>query len=250
MWSITPPIVLSAAAIVFGASVAQRAVGFGSALIAVPLLAFVIPTKSAVVVGFLQGWGLSVFVATRLRHEIRWPAARRLSIGTVVGAPLGVVVLSRVAGNDLRLLLGVSTCLAAGWVIWQSRISGVGSHPSRRPLWTYSMGLLSGVLNTSLATSGPPLVYELRRMGLVDNEFRATISTVFTTANIVGLPLLLIANLVHLQDVWLVLATTPATILGIVVGTYLGTWLRSTAYLWSVDLLLLATGAVTILEAV
>lgn len=240
----------SAAAIVFGAAVAQRAVGFGSALIAVPLLAFVIPTKSAVVVGFLQGWGVSVWVATRLRHEIHWPAARRLSIGTVVGAPLGVLLLSRVAATDLRLLLGVSTCLAAGWIIWQSRIGGAGGRRRRRALWTYSMGLLSGVLNTALATSGPPLVYELRRIGLVDNEFRATISIVFATANIVGLPLLLIADLVHLQDVWLVLATVPATILGLVVGTRLGAWLRSTTYLWSVDLLLLATGAVTIFEAV
>jgi hypothetical protein len=39
---------------VFAASAVQRAVGFGFALFAVPLMAFVVPTKSAVVIVFLM----------------------------------------------------------------------------------------------------------------------------------------------------------------------------------------------------
>ena len=62
------------------------------------------------------------------------------------------------------------------------------------------MGFVSGIINTSLATNGPPLVYELRRTGFHDDRFRATISAVFLLSNLVGLPLLALAGLITASD--------------------------------------------------
>ena len=109
------------AGIVFVAAALQRAVGFGFALLAVPLMAFVVPTKSAVVIVFLNGTVTCAWLALRLRRHIEWPTARRLGLGAIVGAPIGVIILSVISATTLRLALGVTTCLAAVWIIVSSR---------------------------------------------------------------------------------------------------------------------------------
>ena len=68
---------------------------------------------------------------------------------------------------------------------------------------TVSVGFISGVLSTSLATNGPPLVYELRRTGFHGDRFRATISAVFLFSNLIGLPLLALAGLITSCDLTL-----------------------------------------------
>ncbi len=183
------------ALIVFVAAALQRAVGFGFALLAVPLMAFVVPTKSAVVIVFLTGSVTSVWLALRLVHRIEWRTARRLGAGAVVGAPVGVVILSLVSAMSLRLVLGVTTSVAAVWIIVSSRRGSARPVEHKRST-TFGLGVASGVLNTSLATSGPPLVYELRRTGFHGDRFRGTISAVFVISNLIGLPLLALAGLI------------------------------------------------------
>ena len=235
------------AGIVFLSAVLQRAVGFGFALLAVPLAAFVVPTKSAVVIVFLSGWVISWWLAIRLRQWIEWPTARRLTIGCALGAPVGVVILSAVPATALRFALGVSTFLAALWTIVSSRVlrrePAVG-HPA-----TFALGLVSGVVNTSLATGGPPLVYALRRSGLLDDRFRATISVVFVFSNVIGLPLLIVAGLVTSFDVKVAATSLVPCLLGMTAGSVVGRVMRSTHFVWAVDVLLLATGVLTMTKA-
>ena len=235
------------AGIVFAAATLQRAVGFGFALLAVPLMAFVVPTKSAVVIVFLDGTVISAWLAIRLRRRIDWSTTRRLGLGAVVGAPIGVVVLSLVSAVVLRLVLGVTTCLAAVWVIVSSRLVREQVVPRRST--TFVLGLISGVINTSLATSGPPLVYELRRTGFRDDTFRATISSVFLLSNGIGLPLLAVAGLVTRFDLSLAATSFLPCLVGIVAGTWIGERMKPPHFVWAVDLLLLVTGVLTITKA-
>ena len=245
---LTLGVVAASSSIVLAASVVQRAVGFGFALFAVPLMAFVVPTKTAVVVVFLIGGLTSPWVAVRLRSQIDWSTARHLGAGVVVGAPLGVVVLALVSAGTLRLLLGLTTCAAAGWILVSSRLTNARPVVPGRTS-TFTLGLASGVINTSLATGGPPLVYELRRTGFRDDRFRATISAVFVVSNIVGLPLLAAAGLITGTDVALAASTLIPMVVGLAVGGWVGSRMEPGHFLWSVDLLLLATGALTLVKA-
>ena len=246
---ITVGTVTAVAGIVFFAAVLQRAVGFGFALLAVPLLAFVVPTKSAVVIVFLNGTVICAWLVVRLRQDIEWPTTRRLGFGAVVGAPLGVLVLSLVSASTLRLVLGVTTCLAAIWITVSSRL--VKSQPVvPRRSTTFAMGFVSGVINTSLATNGPPLVYELRRTGFQGDKFRATISAVFLLSNVIGLPLLALAGLITAFDLALAASSLIACIVGIVVGSVIGSRMEPPHFALAVDLLLLATGLLTISKAI
>ena len=214
----TPDVVIESSAIVFVAAALQRAVGFGLALIAVPLLAFVVPTKEAVVLVVLVGAVTSVWVAARLRHAVAPRPATLLGTGSVLGAPLGVVVLSVVSAATLRLALGVVTCAAAFWVIVSSRLGAGAATVRAGAPRTISVGFVSGVLSTSLATNGPPLVYELRRTGFRDDRFRGTISAVFVVSNMVGLPLLAATGHVTSSDLVLAAATLLPCVAGIGTG--------------------------------
>jgi len=246
---ITVGIVAAVAGIVFVAAALQRAVGFGFALFAVPLMAFVVPTKSAVVIVFLNGTITCAWLAVRLRRQIEWPTARRLGIGAIVGAPLGVVILSVVSATTLRLALGVTTCLAAVWIIVSSRRMNPEPVVPHRST-TFAMGFVSGVINTSLATNGPPLVYELRRTGFRDDRFRATIAAVFLLSNLIGLPLLALAGLITAFDIVLAASSLVPCMAGIVVGSVISGRMEPRHFAWAVDLLLMATGLLTISKAI
>jgi uncharacterized membrane protein YfcA len=240
---------IEVALIVFVAAALQRAVGFGFALLAVPLTAFVVPTKSAVVIVFLTGAITSIWLATRMVHRIEWRTTRRLGAGAVVGAPVGVVILSLVSPGTLRLVLGVTTSMAAIWIIVSSRRGGARPVEHKRST-TFGLGVASGVLNTSLATSGPPLVYELRRTGFHGDRFRATISAVFVISNLIGLPLLAIAGLITAYDLALAASSILPCIAGFLLGSRIARRLSPARFAWAVDLLLLATGLVTIAKVI
>ena len=241
--------VAAIAGIVFVAAVLQRAVGFGFALLAVPLMAFVVPTKSAVVIVFLNGTVTCAWLTLRLRRQIEWPTARRLGLGAIVGAPIGVIILSAIAASTLRLALGVTTCVAAIWIIVTSRrMNSEPVLPHRST--TFLMGFASGVLNTSLATNGPPLVYELRRTGFHDDRFRATISAVFLLSNLIGLPLLAVAGLITTFDLALAACSLVPCLAGIVVGSGISRRMEPSHFAWAVDVLLMATGLLTISKAI
>lgn len=240
--------VAAVAGIILLAAVVQRAVGFGSALLAVPLMTFVIPTKSAVVIAFLIGTATSAWLFLHFWSQVEWRTTRRLGVGTIMGAPVGVVILSVVSAVALRLTLGVAVCVAAAWIIVSSRRSNrpVAPHAAR----TIVIGAASGVLSTSLATNGPPLVYELRRTGFADDRFRATISAAFMISDFIGLPLLAAAGLISTSDITLAALALPPCVVGISLGAWLSARMQTSHFIRAADLLLLATGAVTIAKAI
>jgi hypothetical protein len=240
--------VAAVSGIVLMAAAIQRIVGFGDALLAVPLMTFVVPTKSAVVIAFLTGTVAIAWLSVRFLPQIEWRTTRLLGAGTIVGAPPGVVILSVVSAVALRLTLGVVVCITAVWIIVSSRRSDrpAAANASR----TIAMGVASGVLSTSLATNGPPLVYELRRTGFADDRFRATISAAFMISNAIGLPLLAVAGQISVFDIKLAAASLVACVIGITLGSWVSGRMQTTHFVWAADLLLLATGAVTIAKVV
>jgi uncharacterized membrane protein YfcA len=241
--------VMAIAGIVFLSAALQRAVGFGFALLAVPLMAFVVPTKSAVIIVFLNGTVTCSWITLRLRRQIEWPTSRRLGLGAIVGAPIGVIILSVVSASALRLALGVTTCIAAIWIIVSSRL--IRAEPVvPRPSTTVGVGFASGVINTSLATNGPPLVYELRRSGFHGDRFRATISAVFLLSDLIGLPLLAVAGLISAVDLGLAASSIVPCLVGIFVGSRITNRMETSHFAWAVDVLLMVTGLLTISKAI
>ncbi len=245
---LTPETFAAVSVIVLAAAAVQRTVGFGSALLAVPLMTLVVPTKSAVVITFLIGTATSTWVCLNLSPHVEWRTTKQLGLGTIIGAPIGVLILSLVSARALRLALGVGVCAATAGIIVSARRSRRPATPSASR--TLVVGVASGVLSTSIATNGPPLVYELRRTGFTDDRFRATISVAFIISDLIGLPLLAVAGLISAFDVVLAAAALVPCVIGIRLGSWFSGRMRTHHFILAADLLLLATGAMTITRAV
>ena len=148
----------------------------------------------------------------------------------------------------IRMVLGLVTCSAAVWMLLPA--TKRRSDLVVRPWVTYGVGAVSGVLNTALATNGPPLVVYLRARGLTVAAFRATISTVFIVSSVVGLGILLVSGAVHVQAVHLFLLTVVPAVLGWTIGSAVASRLRHHHFVRMVDVLLLVSGLLAITKAV
>lgn len=110
------------------ASAAQAATGFGYALVAVPIFALAVDTRTAVIATTALGFFLTASTGYRERAHVQVPTARRVFLSSLVGMPLGLVLLAKLDGRWLSLVIGV-TVLALVVLIWR-RVSpprGVGA---------------------------------------------------------------------------------------------------------------------------
>lgn len=176
-----------AAAVFLLAAVAQAITGFGSALVAVPVLAVAVDPVAAVVAATAVSLVLSSCVAWREREHVDIGPARTLTVAGIVGMPAGLVLVEVVDESSLQ-----------GWIA--------------API----AGLTSGALLTSTGLNGPPLV-----MALVDREtrrFRATLQAVFAVQDVVALAAF--ALLGHLSGAAVILAA--GGVLGLPLGWRFG----------------------------
>jgi uncharacterized membrane protein YfcA len=225
---------------VFFAAFVQIIAGFGFALLSVPLMTLVIEPKLAVVVSSLTGVFVTGWQAYCSRDDADKVLAKRMLIGAYVGMPLGLVVLLTVNDDVLRLLLGATVLVAVVLLAMRVNLDHSG------PRLDYGAGFLSGVLNTSLSTNGPPLVFALQARQLSAVTFRATISMVFALCNILGLALFIGSGQVTRNGLVTAAVTTPAMFVGQLLGYPIRQHVDGEGFRWLV-LVLLAGAAITLI---
>jgi len=235
------------AAIVLISALLQAALGFGFALIAVPLLMIVLPPQTAVICVFLLASVASVLTLRAAKSDVNVGEAKRLSIGAVLAMPLGVILLVSAPSIALRLLLGIVTIAAALWMLFGHEEPKDDHVPSAA--LGYVAGAISGVLNTALSTNGPPLVVYLRHRGLSTQAFRSTISVVFTVSNLVGLVFLALGSAIHKEALVLALLAAPFNLIGWMLGNAWSKHLAPHHFDRVVDVALLVSGIVVLVRA-
>jgi uncharacterized protein len=233
----TAQLIVVGSVVLFAAFV-QIVAGFGFALLAVPLMTLAIEPKVAVVVSTLTGVFVTSWQAYRSRTEADMALVRRMVVGAYVGMPLGLLVFLTVNEDVLRLMLGVAVLVAVVLLAAQVNLHHSG------PRLDYGAGFVSGVLNTSLSTNGPPLVFVLQARQLSAVTFRATITTVFALCNVLGLTLFVVSGKVTHDGLIAAAVTTPAMFVGQLLGYPMRKHVHGERFRWLV-LVLLAAAAVT-----
>lgn len=228
---------------VFAAAFVQVIAGFGFALLCMPIMTLAVPVEQAVVVSTLLGMVSTTSQGWHFRADARRPLVRRLTLAAFVGMPLGLVILNVVDDRTLKVVLGIAVLVATAMLVRRINLSHVGHHLD------YGAGFLSGVLNTSLSTNGPPLVFDLQARHLAPDEFRATITMVFALSNTVGLTLFLIDGKVTVDGLQAALIALPAWALGLALGWPVRKHVHGERFRWMVLVLLFAAGTSTIVFA-
>lgn len=229
-------------AVLFAAAI-HAASGFGFSLMSIPLMSLAIPTRDAVVVGALIGLALNPWQAWAGRHHVDKAAVRDLTIAAYLGMPVGLALFLVVSDRSLQILLGASIVLAVVFLAWQREPSTT----DRR--LEYGAGFLSGALNTSLSTNGPPLVFALQARHVAPDRFRATIAAVFTLCNVGAIVAFVAAGKVDRDGVVAAAVAVPAVIGGQAIGWPLRRRLHARRFRSLVLALLCAAAASAIVSA-
>ena len=118
------------------------------------------------------------------------------------------------------------------------------------PRLDYGAGFISGVLNTSLSTNGPPLVFVLQARQLSATTFRATISTVFALCNILGLTLFIVSGKITRDGLIASGVTIPAMFIGQLLGYPIRKHVHGERFRWLVLVLLVGAAISAIVNAI
>jgi uncharacterized membrane protein YfcA len=170
---------LQVTAVLFLATVIRSAFGFGEALIAVPLLALVLPVEVAAPVAVLVSITVAAVVVAQDWREVHLGSAGWLVFSTLFGIPVGLLILKTVPEAVVKAVLAVV-------IVAFSAYSLVSRHryhlKNDRLAWLFGFG--AGVLGGAYGMNGPPLVVygTLRRWAPAN--FRATLQGYFLPASI------------------------------------------------------------------
>ncbi len=161
-------------------SLAQTVTGFGFSLLAVPPLSLVLEPADAIAVALVLLVVANVTLVASEWTEVDRPATAWLLGGSVVGLPLGLVVLRALSADGLRLAVAVAVLVAVVVVVTGRPALGHG------PVTLLAAGVVAGALTTSLTTNGPPAALALQGRRLPPQQFRPTVGVVIGSTALVG----------------------------------------------------------------
>lgn len=222
----------------------RTALGFGEALVAVPLLALAIPVTTAAPVAVLVSITVAAVVVLRDWHLIHLRSAAHLLLATLVGAPLGLLLLAAAPAAVTKAVLGLVIVGVSGYFL---AVPGRASLTSDRLAWLF--GLAAGVLGGAYGMNGPPLAIYGALRGWRPEHFRATLQGYFLPASIVVMAGYWYAGLWTAAVTSYYLIALPWIVLAIVVGRVAGRRVPVQSFVTIVHAALVVIGLILLTQA-
>lgn len=171
--------------------------GFGSGLIAVPLLALMFPLTLVVPFILLLDFTASLLLGGLNLRKVRWDEAGPLIPFGVAGVALGTTLLVNLPKAPLLMGLAVFVLIFA----IRSLLNLHGEKPVSR-WWAVPASLTGGTVGGLFGTGGPPYVIYLSHRLKDKGELRATFSGVFFLEGLFRIASFLTAGLLMNMEVW------------------------------------------------
>jgi uncharacterized membrane protein YfcA len=216
--------------------------GFGSGLIAVPLLALRFPVTMAVPLLVFLDYVGSASQGIRNRGHIAWREQFPLIPFTFVGVGLGLFVLKSVNATILAKALGGFIIVYAVYQ-WLPLPPLHGSH-----VFIVPCGILGGCVGTLFGTGGPFYVIYFTLRGLEKTAFRATFAMNFLIDGAIRLVAYFLIGLYSQQMLICLLAALPVAGAGLYLGGRIHTGFTPAAFVRLITLLLLGSGVALLLK--
>jgi uncharacterized membrane protein YfcA len=212
--------------------------GFGSGLVAVPLLAHFLPLTFVVPLILVTDFTASILLGLHVRQHARWDEIRPLLPFGLVGVVVGTTLLINVPRTPLLVTLGLIVLIFA----IRSVLNLHGSRIIRR-IWAAPAGLVGGMVSGLFGTGGPPYVIYLNHRIHKPSELRATFTGLFFLEGLWRIITFAIAGLFHdLTLVTVTLAALPIIALGLWIGNHVHVGLTRERMQRLIGALLLVTG--------
>lgn len=222
---------IALAYIVFGIA------GFGTALVAGPILIVFMPLSKIVPLLVLLDFVAAFGNLLPSRRDVARPELLRLLPCMAIGCTLGVIFLLNLKSDVLLLLMGLFISAYAVYSLW------VKARPAQlSAAWAVPMGTVGGLFGALFGSGG--FLYAIYLNSRLSKEAaRATQSALISCSTVVRLSLFVIAGVyAELPLLILALCLLPAMALGLWIGRRLSMKLSREAFVRLVTWLVLASG--------
>jgi len=232
--------------VIFAATLIRSALGFGEALVAVPLLALFLPVTIAAPLAVLVSITVALVIVLQDWHHVDFRSAGWLLAATVVGIPFGVLLLTHTNQRVVKAILGGVILVFALHALTRKNLKELhGEH--RAPMLI--SGFLAGVLGGAYGMNGPPLAFygALRRWNA--QRFRATLQGYFLPASLLGMTGYWFAGLWTAQVNRYFAFCLPLALAAILLGGMVNRRLRADLFVKYVYAGLVVVGGVLVVQA-
>ena len=229
--------------IIIAAFLIRGIAGFGSGLVAIPLLALMFPLSIVVPVVGLLDYIAATSHGMKHRKSISWKDIVPLLPFTLAGIIAALYMFKTVDADLLRKLLGVFVLLFACYTLFFNTQGLLGSR-----LWAIPGGFLGGFISALFGTGGPFYVIYMRLRDLDKQVFRATAAAIFLidgSSRIVGY---FISGFYTMDLILAVVVAVPVMVLGLYIGEHIHTTLSQKDFQRGISLILVASGIALLLQ--
>jgi len=228
---------LVGAAVITLAYLIRGIAGFGSGLIAIPLLALYAPLTLVVPLVVFLDFVASASHGLKDRIHVQWNELWPLLPFSAVGVVSGIFLYKTIDATMLAKALGVFVIFYAIYTL----VAKDGGRPAPS-YWAVPTGLLGGLIGTLFGTGGPFYVVYLKHRGLPKTTFRATFATVFLLDGSLRVIGYLISGYFNREWLMLTAVALPIMAIGLFIGGHIHTRISTRTFQVAISVLLLGSG--------
>lgn len=217
--------------------------GFGSGLIAIPLLLLWFPLKVAVPLVVALDYLASASQGIKDRQAICWAEIWPLLPFAVLGVVGAIYLLQTV---DTQLLLKALAIFIILYALYS--LSGKTPESAHSRWWALPAGGLGGLIGTTFGTGGPFYVVYLQMRKLDKTQFRATFAAIFLLDGANRLLGYFLSGMLTLQFSTQLAMALPVMLVGIFLGGKVHTTISQETFRRGIGVLLICSGVALLLR--
>jgi uncharacterized membrane protein YfcA len=171
---ITSSSILLIIIIIFIGAFIRSSIGFGEAVVGMPLLALFIDVKSATPIMALTASTLAILLLITSWRKVSLKDAWPFVLSTMLGLPVGLYYLKNTPEILIKVILGIILVLFGLYYLFVKNLPYL-----KNERFSILFGFIAGILGGAYNTNGPPTVIYgvLRRWS--SQHFRATLQGIF-----------------------------------------------------------------------
>jgi hypothetical protein len=207
---------LAVGAILSVSTFVRGTLGFGNALLAMPLLALMLGIRVATPLVALSSFTIAMLMLLGNWRDVEFQSAWRLVLASFLGIPLGLWLLQGAPEALVKGLLGVVLVLFGLFNLTTLRLPRLTWKPA-----AFAFGFMAGVLGGAYNTNGPPIIIYGVLTRWTPEQMRATLQGYFLPAGILILAGHGLAGLWTPEVLRFYVLTLPPVVLALLAGSRL-----------------------------
>jgi len=231
--------------IIFFAFLVRATLGFGDALLAMPLLILVVGIKIATPLMALLALIIALIVFYRNKKSVNYKIALKLILTSIAGIPVGLYYFQHLEEEVVNLVLGLFIIVFSGY-----KLSGWMLEVKTHGMLTWFTGFVSGILGAAYNTNGPPVIMLFSAQKWPPDVFRSTLQCYFFFSGTAVVAGHLLSGNVDKQVLFYFIYTIPALIAAFFIGEKFYKNLDSPVFYKIVHIVLLLLGLMLIVKAI